>query len=146
MLRFRTLRYSCGWRYLFSSIHNRSHGNFGECNSNGAGVVREATMNMLDFGAKCDGATDDSQAILAAVQAASARGLGGGNAVYFPPSKGCVIGSPLSLPDTDLRVTLEFDSMIQLNATLTLGSNYTLRGISPWPKVAMSTEGGTLFN
>lgn len=91
-------------------------------------------LNVLDFGAKCDGATDDSPAILAAVNAASARGMNGGNVVYFPPSKGCAINSPLNLPATDWRVKLYFDTVIKLNATLTIGSNYTLHGNTPGPK------------
>jgi Pectate lyase superfamily protein len=104
-------------------------------------------LSVRDFGAKCDGASDDSPAIAKAVAAAEQRALGGGNTVYFPPSvNGCVIGSALNLTDSNVRITLFFDTRIILNATVNLGDDYTLHGNTPSAKVAFATEGLTMMN
>jgi len=97
-------------------------------------------LDVRDFGAKADCKADDSPAILAAVQAAIARGQGGGNVVYFPPTRsGCgyKIGSPLALPWTAyLRVTLLFDGGLGFGSTLTINNGYNLIG---------NSGGGTSF-
>jgi hypothetical protein len=95
---------------------------------------------VLDTGAKGDGVTDDSAAILRAVARAIARGINGGNVVYFPPSHCYNIGSPLELPDPPVRVTLFFDSCLRLNSTITIHGMYNLHGNSSGPKMAFSMD------
>jgi hypothetical protein len=97
-------------------------------------------VNVLDTGAKGDGVTDDSAAILRAVARAIARGINGGNVVYFPPSHCYNIGSPLELPDPPVRVMLFFDSCLRLNSTITIHGMYNLHGNSSGPKVAFSMD------
>src|SRR6267154_1931830 len=87
-------------------------------------------VNVLDSGAKGDGVTDDSAAILRAVGRAISRGLNGGNVVYFPPAHCYNIGSPLELPDPPVRVMLFFDSCLRLNSTITIHGMYNLHGNS----------------
>ena len=97
-------------------------------------------VNVRDTGAKGDGVTDDSAAILRAVRRAIERGNGGGNVVYFPPSRCYNIKSPLELPDPPVRVMLFFDSCLTLNATITIHGMYNLHGNSSGPKAAFSTD------
>jgi hypothetical protein len=97
-------------------------------------------VNVQDTGAKGDGVTDDSAAILRAVQRAIERGKGGGNVVYFPPAHCYNIGSPLELKDTPVRVTLFFDSCLVLNATITVHGMYKFYGNSSGPKMAFSSD------
>lgn len=97
-------------------------------------------VNVLDTGAKGDGVTDDSAAIMRAVRRAIERGSGGGNVVYFPPSRCYNIASPLELPDPPVRVMLFFDSCLTLNATITIHGMYNLHGNSSGPKAAFSTD------
>ena len=97
-------------------------------------------VNVLDTGAKGDGVTDDSMAVLRAVRRAIERGRNGGNVVYFPPSHCYNIASPLELPDPSVRVMLFLDSCVTLNATLTIHGMYNLHGNSSGPKAAFSTD------
>src|SRR6266404_5981781 len=97
-------------------------------------------VNVLDTGAKGDGVTDDSAAILRAVRRAIERGKGGGNVVYFPPSHCYNVGSPLELPDTPVRVMLFIDSCLTINATITIHGMYNLYGNTSGSKVAFSTD------
>lgn len=97
-------------------------------------------VNVLDTGAKGDGVTDDSAAVLRAVRRAIQRGTNGGNVVYFPPSKCYNIASPLDLPDPPVRVMLFLDSCLTLNATVTIHGMYNLHGNSSGPKAAFSTD------
>ncbi|MDE3180664.1 MAG: hypothetical protein KGM47_13520 [Acidobacteriota bacterium] len=53
--------------------------------------------NIKDFGAKCDGRTDDSSAIRAAIQAANENGL-----VYIPAGT-CVFSAPISAGKVQIR-------------------------------------------
>jgi hypothetical protein len=50
-------------------------------------------FNVLEYGAVCDGVTDDSAAIQSAIDAAAGNGQ-----VYIPPER-CLCSSPLLLPD-----------------------------------------------
>ena len=95
---------------------------------------------VSDSGAKGDGVTDDSAAILRAVRRAIERGRNGGNVVYFPPSHCYNIASPLELPDPPVRVMLFFDSCLTLNATVTIHGMYNLHGNSSGPKAAFSMD------
>ena len=97
-------------------------------------------VSVMDTGAKGDGVTDDTAAVLRAVSRAIARGRNGGNVVYFPPSHCYNIGSPLELPDPPVRVMLFFDSCLTLNATITIHGMYNLHGNSSGPKQAFSTD------
>src|SRR4051812_6158038 len=64
-------------------------------------------MNVMDYGAKCDGTTDDAAAINAVFTAIRARPSAGANAgdwpigrlgsVVFPSGKFCVIKSTLNM-------------------------------------------------
>jgi hypothetical protein len=97
-------------------------------------------VNVLDTGAKGDGVTDDSMAVLRAVRRAIERGRNGGNVVYFPPSHCYNIASPLELPDPPVRVMLFVDSCLTLNATLTIHGMYNVHGNSSGPNAAFSTD------
>lgn len=55
-----------------------------------------ATISPLDFGAKCDGATDDSQAFVAATTAALAKG----HAVISLPAAVCRLSTSWTIPVT----------------------------------------------
>jgi hypothetical protein len=103
-------------------------------------------VNVLDTGAKGDGITDDSPAILKAVKRAILRGNSGGNVVYFPPSRCYNIASPLELPDPPVRVMLFFDSCVLLNATVTIHGMYNLHGNSSGSKTAFSTDNLAKFD
>jgi pectate lyase-like protein len=97
-------------------------------------------VNVLDTGAKGDGVTDDSAAILRAVKRAIERGKQGGNVVYFPPSHCYLIASPLDLQDPPVRVLLYFDSCLLVHATVTIHGMYNLHGNSSGAKVAFSVD------
>lgn len=60
----------------------------------GAPTLRDF-LNVLDYGAVCDGATDDSTAILNAITAAQT--LGG--TVLFPKGKTCLANSQIAIPN-----------------------------------------------
>jgi Pectate lyase superfamily protein len=97
-------------------------------------------VSVLDTGARGDGVTDDSAAILRAVRRAIERGKGGGNVVYFPPAHCYNVGSPLELQDTPVRVMLFLDSCLTLNATVTIHGMYNLYGNTSGQKMAFSTD------
>ena len=72
-----------------SNVSDSSRGVWLDAGSNWASVSAE-TFSVKQFGAKGDGASDDIGAILAAVNAADARG---GGVVLFPPGRYLVSGA-----------------------------------------------------
>lgn len=102
-------------------------------------------ISVLDTGAKGDGATDDSAAILRAVRRAIERGNKGGNVVYFPPGHRFNVGSPLELPEPTSRIMLFFDASLVINATVTIHGMYNLHGNSSGAKVAFSSDNLAAF-
>jgi hypothetical protein len=58
-----------------------------------------ASVNVKDYGAKGDGATDDTTAIQNAINAAKVQAQNRGGTVYFPPGD-YLISAPLVLPRT----------------------------------------------
>ena len=72
-------------------------------------------INVMDFGARGDSVTDDTQAILSAVQVAAAR-YGGGKVVFFPrPPVRYRIAQPLALPPISHGwVVLLLDGVLEL--------------------------------
>jgi hypothetical protein len=87
-------------------------------------------VNVKDYGARGNGITDDTPAMLAAITEAIARP--GGNVVYFPATNpSYLIASPLRLPPTNNRwVTLFFDGKVTLDATIEMNSLYAIHGNS----------------
>lgn len=88
-------------------------------------------INVKDYGAKGDAKTDDSAAVYNAIVAAGARGITGGNVVYFP--SGGYLLSSLTLPPAHNNVwlTLYFDGFVNLgNHTLVVPTGYILHGNS----------------
>lgn len=70
-------------------------------------TAKGPVYNVLAYGAKADGATDDATAINAAVQAAKAAkdaGVGYTGTVYFPPGI-YVLGSPIVINTNGLKIT-----------------------------------------
>lgn len=60
-------------------------------------------VNVLDYGALCDGSTDDRTAIQAAIDVLTDPVDG---VVFIPPGRTCRIASSLSIPNGSLRVTI----------------------------------------
>jgi len=84
-----------------------------------------AFLNVMDFGAKCDGSTDDTQSISAALTAA----IKGGAGFYVPPSTGlCVTSTGSFLVPRNIRISCAVGSGFFLTSTtgtlFTLGTTY----------------------
>ena len=89
-------------------------------------------INVMNFGARGDSVTDDTQAILSAVQVAAARS-GGGKVVYFPrPPVRYRIAQPLALPPTSHGwVVLLLDGVLELQGgSIEPESFYQISGIT----------------
>jgi hypothetical protein len=86
-----------------------------ELNAAIANAGGSTPVNVLDFGAKCDGATDDTAAVNAALRS-------GGGTVVIPAGKCCFLPNGITVPS---GVTLEGLSFFS-NSLRTLGSTTTL--------------------
>ena len=97
-----------------------------------AQTIQSNWVSVKDYGATGDGVTDDTAAILKAVNSAIDRNLARGAVVYFPPVPvGYRIDTQLELPATGNKwVQLIFDGPLLLHATLVPNSAYVLRGNS----------------
>jgi hypothetical protein len=110
----------------------------------GPGNVGKYWLNVKDFGAKADGLSDDTPAVLGAIRAAGT----GGRAlvVYFPPSSGCYyLKSPLLLPRTLVWITLFFDGNVCLGETIHAVAGYVFHGNSGGQLTSFSRDNLTFF-
>ena len=89
-----------------------------------AGTSSPGWYDIRDFGAVCDGVTDDAPAILAASTAAAS----GGGIVYFSPGNNysvpCTTDTPISIPATAANqwVVWAIQNPLQINAPVTASS------------------------
>ncbi|MBI4023243.1 hypothetical protein HY375_03715, partial [Candidatus Berkelbacteria bacterium] len=101
--------------------------------------VTATTGTVLDFGAKCDGRTDDTQAISAAIDAASAAGPG---TVTFPAGETCRLSGitkqaddlTLNGNDVTLVSSLNFENaapVLGLNGSGNVIQNFAIRYEQP---------------
>lgn len=90
-------------------------------------------INVKDFGALCDGSTDDTVAIQNAYAAAAAamNKQGGAGVVYFPPSSGYCKVSTLHIPSMGYGqgwLTSLFDNGLFVTGTIYPGNNNAFIG------------------
>jgi len=131
-------------------------GNWKHCDSNGGeygyvpvGYIRPV-INVLDYGAKGDGATNDQVAIQAAINAAGADGVSGrGVDVWFPAGV-YALGSTLAVPFNNVMLRGAGWQSTVLYATFTTGdilqlgngtskSGCGLMNMSVWCNAARTT-------
>lgn len=96
-------------------------------------VAAITVLNVKNFGAVCDGKTDDTTAIQNAYTTAAAdmSKAGGAGIVYFPPSLGYCTVSTLHLPNMDYSqgwLTSLFDNGLFVTGTIYPGSNNAFIG------------------
>jgi len=87
-------------------------------------------FDIRDFGAVCDGKTDDTSAILAASKAVAASG----GAVFFSPgnnSTTCEIDTPMTMPQSTSGqwVVWAIANPLQINATVTTATSVAFIGL-----------------
>ena len=107
--------------------------------TSGAGLTG-GWINVMDFGARGDSVTADTQAILSAVQVAAAR-YGGGKVVFFPrPPVRYRIAQPLALPPISHGwVVLLLDGVLELQGgPIEPESFYQITGITSGGPFAFS--------
>lgn len=85
-------------------------------------MILGAPINVLDFGAKGDGVTDDTAAIQAAINAIGTNG----GVVYFPQSSGAYMFTTLTISND--YVELNLASSVDLRQTLLNGFGITISG------------------
>lgn len=91
------------------------------------------SFNIRNFGAACDGSTDDTAAIQDAYNAAAAAMLkqGGAGIVYFPPSSGYCVVRTLRVPNMGYPagwLTSIFDNGLFVTNTIYPGTNTAFIG------------------
>jgi hypothetical protein len=93
-------------------------------------------ISVKDFGARGDAKTDDSPAIIKAIEYADSLG----SVVYFPTAAGYVFDGQLPVLAGSKRVTLFLDSQLLLTGTLNVLNGYVIRGNSGGQLEAFSTD------
>lgn len=73
-------------------------------------MIQGASANVLDYGAKGDGTTDDTVAIQAAVNAV---GVAGGGTVYFPTGTYVIVNTPIRVPFNNMNLVGGQDVIIK---------------------------------
>lgn len=132
-----------GWRFY------DSNGNFKTTVVAATGILR-GIINVLDYGAKGDGSTDDRASIQAAIAAAGTSGVSGrGVDVYFPPGV-YAIGATLTMPynnvmlighgwqSTIIYATFTTTDVLQIGDGTSKGG-CGIREISVWGNAARTT-------
>jgi hypothetical protein len=95
-------------------------------------------INVMDFGAKGDRVTDDTQAIFNAIKYGIQQGKG---VVYFPPGHCFLIANAQTLPPlNNAWMTLFLDSCLILGGTLTVSGAYVIHGNSSGQFEAFSMD------
>lgn len=132
------------------------------------GIAAPVTgLNVRNFGAVCDGSTDDTAAIQNAYAAAATamNKQGGAGIVYFPPSSGYCKVSTLHLPNMGYSqgwLTSVFDNGLLVTGTIYPGNNNAFIGhtsnfasmgnvflwgpTAEWQKVKSGSSSGPLMD
>lgn len=128
-------------KFIFFAIFFTALIVFGICD----GLVKAAAYNVIDYGAKCDGTTDDTASIQSAINAASAAG---GGTVSLPVGT-CIVSvnsgtgtSVVPKSNVTLQGVQTAGSIIKLTPPLGnyLAVFYNIAGVSNWSMYDLTVD------